>query len=97
MNFENLSIVSVSHVDAPHIITSAEIQAELSETMGRLGLPDTLLEGIAGIHERRFWDEGVEPSDAATLAAEAALHEHPAEVLVDDLPRLDGDDVPRGD
>jgi 3-oxoacyl-[acyl-carrier-protein] synthase-3 len=73
MNFENLSIVSVSHVDAPHIITSAEIQAELSETMGRLGLPDTLLEGIAGIHERRFWDEGIEPSDAATLAAEAAL------------------------
>jgi len=73
MNFENLSIVSVRHVDAPHIVTSAEIQKELSETMGRLGLPSTLLEGLAGIHERRFWDETTEPSDAATLAAEAAL------------------------
>ena len=38
MNFENTSIVSVRHVDAPHVVTSAEIQAELSETMGRLGL-----------------------------------------------------------
>jgi 3-oxoacyl-[acyl-carrier-protein] synthase-3 len=75
MNFENTSIVSVRHIDAPHVVTSAQIQAELAETMGRLGLPDTLLEGLAGIHERRFWDEGFEPSDAATLAAEAALED----------------------
>lgn len=75
MNFENLSIVSVRHVDAPHVVTSSEIQAELSETMERLGLPANLLEGIAGIHERRFWNEQTEPSDAATLAAEVALEE----------------------
>jgi 3-oxoacyl-[acyl-carrier-protein] synthase III len=75
MNFENLSILSVRHVDAPQIVTSAEIQAELSQTMERLGLPSTLLEGLAGIHERRFWDERTEPSDAATLAAEVALED----------------------
>lgn len=73
MNFENLSILSVRHVDAPHVITSSEIQNELSETMGRLGLPPNLLEGIAGIHERRFWNEQTQPSDAATMAAEVAL------------------------
>lgn len=75
MNFENLSIVSVRHVDAPQIITSSEIQSELSETMDRLGLPANLLEGVAGIHERRFWNEQTLPSDAATMAAEVALEE----------------------
>ncbi|MEM9176107.1 MAG: 3-oxoacyl-ACP synthase III [Myxococcota bacterium] len=73
MNFENLSILSVRHVDAPHVVTSAEIQSELRETMDRLGMPPNLLEGLAGIHERRFWDEDTQPSDAATMAAEAAL------------------------
>lgn len=75
MNFENLSILTVRHVDAPHRITSAEIQSELSETMGRLGMPPNLLEAIAGIHERRFWNEQTKPSDAATMAAEVALEE----------------------
>ncbi len=73
MNFENLSILSVRHVDAPNVVTSAEIQTELGETMDRLGLPPNLLEGVAGIHERRFWDEDTKPSDAATMAAVAAL------------------------
>ena len=75
MNFENLSIVSVRHVDAPHRVTSAEIMAELSETTQRLGLPPNLLESLAGIHERRFWNEQTEPSDAATLAAEVVLED----------------------
>ncbi|MFT5441382.1 MAG: 3-oxoacyl-[acyl-carrier-protein] synthase III [Myxococcota bacterium] len=75
MNFENLSILTVRHVDAPHRITSADIQSELSETMQRLGMPPNLLEAIAGIHERRYWNEQTQPSDAATMAAEVALEE----------------------
>ena len=75
MNFENTSIVSVRHVDAPHVVSSAEIQAELSETMGRLGLPGDLLQSLAGIHERRFWNEQTQPSDAATMAAELVLED----------------------
>ena len=75
MNFENLSIVSVRHADAPHRVTSAEIQSELSETMERLGLPADLLQSLAGIHERRFWNEQTTPSDAATLAAELVLED----------------------
>ncbi len=75
MIFENLSIVGVRHVDAPHRITSAAIEAELAETMHRIGLPPNLLESLAGIRERRFWDENVQPSDAATLAAERLLDE----------------------
>ncbi len=75
MNFDNLSILSVRHVDAPHVVTSEEIQAELGETMDRLGLPRDLLQSLAGIHERRFWNEQTEPSDAATLAAELVLED----------------------
>lgn len=75
MNFENLSILTVRHVDAPHRITSADIQSELSETMERLGMPPNLLEAVAGIHERRYWNEQTKPSDAATMAAEVALEE----------------------
>ncbi len=75
MNFENLSILTVRHVDAPHRVTSREIQTELSDTMERLGLPPNLLESLAGIHERRFWNEQTQPSDAATLAAELALED----------------------
>jgi len=75
MNFENLSIMSVRHVDAPHVVTSTEIQSELRETMERLGMPPNLLQSLAGIHERRFWHEQTQPSDAATMAAEVALEE----------------------
>ena len=73
MDFEKVSIVSVRHVDAPHRVTSAEIQERLAETMQRLGVQHDLLESVAGIRERRFWDEGFEPSDGATLAAQAVL------------------------
>ena len=73
MDFENVSIVSVRHVDAPHRVTSTEIQERLAETMQRLGMRSDLLESVVGIRERRFWDEGFEPSDAATLAARAVL------------------------
>ena len=36
MDFEKVSIVSVRHVDAPHRVTSAEIQERLADTMERL-------------------------------------------------------------
>lgn len=42
-------------------------------TMERLGLPQGQLEGLTGIRERRFWDEGTTPSEVATLAARRAL------------------------
>ena len=73
MDFEKVSIVSVRHVDAPHRVTSAEIQERLADTMERLNLKPDLLEAVAGIRERRYWDEGFQPSDAATLAAQAVF------------------------
>jgi 3-oxoacyl-[acyl-carrier-protein] synthase III len=75
MDFENVSIASVRHVHAPHRVTSRDIQERLAATMERLGIQHDLLESVAGIRERRYWDEGFEPSDAATLAARAVLED----------------------
>src|SRR5688572_31910736 len=73
MLFEHVSIASVSHIDAPHTLTSAEINERIRPTLDRLGIRTDVLRDIAGIHSRRMWDNGVLASDAATMAAEKAL------------------------
>lgn len=73
MQFQNVSILSLGHVDAPHRVTSAEMCARLASTMERLSMRPDLLESASGIVARRYWDEGVQPSEVAALAAEKAL------------------------
>ncbi len=73
MLFDNVVIKSVSAVDAPHPVTSAEINERLAPTLKRLGVRGNPLIDLAGIEERRLWDDGFMPSDGATLAARAAL------------------------
>jgi 3-oxoacyl-[acyl-carrier-protein] synthase-3 len=73
MLFQHVSIAGLSHIDAPVSITSAEINARLAPTMERLGIKADVLQDVAGIFARRMWNDGVLASDAATMAAEAAL------------------------
>lgn len=73
MRFENVSILSVTHLDAPHVVTSAELEGQLADTMGRLGMRPDLLRELSGIMERRFWDNGSQPSDVATEAGRRAI------------------------
>ncbi len=73
MLFQHVSIASVAHIDAPHSLTSAEINERLRPTLDRLGIRTDVLGDIAGIKARRLWDDDVQASDAATLAAEKAL------------------------
>ena len=68
MNFNNVSVLSVSHLDAPHRVTSEEIERRLEPTMKRLGIRSDLLRQLSGIMERRVWDEGTMPSEAAAKA-----------------------------
>ena len=75
MQFQNVSILSLAHVDAPHRVTSAELCEQLAPVMDRLGLRPDLLAGASGILARRYWDPGVQPSQAATWAAQKALAE----------------------
>ncbi|MDP1696340.1 MAG: 3-oxoacyl-ACP synthase III [Xanthomonadaceae bacterium] len=82
MLYNHVSIASVAHVDAPIRLSSADIMLRLQPTLERFGIRDNLLEDVAGIFERRIWEDGVMPSDAATMAAQKALaasgvaHEH---------------------
>ena len=75
MLFQHVSIASIVHIDAPRALSSDDINARLRPTLDRLGIRADVLGDIAGIHSRRFWEDGTQASDAATIAAEKALSE----------------------
>ncbi|UNK42576.1 3-oxoacyl-ACP synthase III [Luteimonas sp. S4-F44] len=73
MLFENVAIAGLAHVDAPHRLSSDDINARLKPTLDRLGIKTDVLKDIAGIHARHLWDDDTLASDAATLAGRKAL------------------------
>ncbi|WP_369942122.1 3-oxoacyl-ACP synthase III [Xanthomonas medicagonis] len=73
MLFNNVSIAGLAHIDAPHTLTSKQINDRLQPTYDRLGIRTDVLGDIAGIHARRMWDAEMQASDAATLAARKAM------------------------
>ena len=73
MEFEKVSIASVAHTTPPHRVASSWIDEQLKKTMDRLGIHAGLLEQLSGIVARRFWDEGVQPSDVAAEAGRLAI------------------------
>ncbi len=73
MKFENVSIQGLGVVDAPDVVTSADIEEELRPVAERLGVNPNMLTQATGIQERRFWPLGTAPSTAASMAAELAL------------------------
>ena len=73
MLFNNVSIHSVAHLEAPNRVTSTEISTRLAKTLKRLRLPLNYLERTTGIVERRFWQANTQPSDAATDVAQLVI------------------------
>lgn len=73
MLFQHVAIAGLAHIDAPHPLSSDEINARLKPTLDRLGIRTDVLKDIAGIHSRRMWDDNVLASDVATLAGVKAL------------------------
>lgn len=69
------AVLSVCGVDAPQVVTSGEFDDRLAETFRRVGLRRGMLEGLAGIRERRWWSADVSFSDAASMAGAKALAE----------------------
>ncbi len=69
----NTSILAVEAVDAPRVVTSAELDERLEETYRRVGLRAGLLEQLAGIRERRWWADGITYLDGAAMAGAKAL------------------------
>lgn len=70
---QHSGILSLAAVEAPRVVTSDWIDEQLSETYQRNGLRPGLLAGLAGIEERRWWDDDVSFTDAAAMAGRAAI------------------------
>lgn len=73
--YRDTTIVSVAIADAPIVVTSADFDAQLAETLTAVGLRPGMLEGLAGITERRWWPEDVTFADAAAMAGAKAIAE----------------------
>ncbi len=73
--YRDTTIVSVAIAEAPIVVTSAEFDAQLEETLRATGLRPGMLESLAGITERRWWPEDVSFADAAAMAGAKALAE----------------------
>lgn len=71
--FTDTAVLSVSVAEAPIVMTSAEIDQALADTYARLDVRPGLLEGLAGIVERRWWPEDVTFADAAAMAGAKAI------------------------
>ena len=71
----NTAVLAVSAVEAPRVVTSEQFDEQLEPTLRRLGLRAGLLQGLAGVHERRWFDEGTTFIDAAATAGAKALAE----------------------
>lgn len=73
--FRNTSVLAVCAIDAPHVVTSAEMDDRLSDVYNRVGLRTGMMQRLAGIHERRWWNRGTSFADGAAMAGAKALAE----------------------
>ncbi len=75
LTYKDTSVLAVSAVDAPDIVSSAQIDEWLEPAYQAAGLHGGMLEQLAGIVERRWWPQDVTFADAAAMAGAKALAE----------------------
>lgn len=73
--FANATIISICAIDAPEIVTSAQIDERLAQTYERVKLRAGMLERLVGIRERRWWPQGSGFVEGAIAAGAKALSE----------------------
>jgi 3-oxoacyl-[acyl-carrier-protein] synthase III len=71
----DVALLAVVGIEAPVVVPSTVFDERLAPTLKRLRLPRGLLSRVAGVHERRWWDEEMTFDDAATAAGAKALAE----------------------
>ncbi len=77
--FSNVVISGLAHIDAPIVVTSDEIDDQLAPAFERLKSRPGLLQSLAGVEERRFWDIGLRPPDVAAMAGQTVLEQSPVD------------------
>src|SRR4051794_41295641 len=73
--FSNTSVLSACAIDAPRVVTSDEMDDRLADVYARVGLRPGMMQRLAGIRERRWWNPGTSFSDGATMAGAKAMAE----------------------
>ena len=75
MLFRNVCVEAVSCHLPENVVTSEDLENRMGPLYERLKLPVGRLELMSGIRERRFWDEGVLPSEVGAIAGEKVIDE----------------------
>src|SRR4030043_327908 len=73
MQYEKVRVESFGYELPGNIITSLSLEERLAPIYNKFNLSYGRLEMITGIRERRFWDDGMTPSQASIKAAEKAI------------------------
>jgi 3-oxoacyl-[acyl-carrier-protein] synthase III len=73
MKYKKVCVESFGYELPETIITSLSLEERLAPIYNKLNLHYGRLEMMTGIRERRFWDDGVTPSQASIKAAEKAI------------------------
>ena len=71
--YERTVMLGVERVEAPEVVTSAELDDRLGEVYRQTRMRAGLLEGLVGIRERRRWRDDESFTDGAVAAGQAAL------------------------
>lgn len=73
MRFKNVSISACAYHLPERIVTSDELEEQLSDVYKKLGIPKGRLQALTGIKERRVWPNTVKASDLSAMVGEKLL------------------------
>ena len=73
MRYQHVCLETAVTQLPPHVVSSEEIEEQLSPVYDRLGLPAGRLELMTGIRERRFFDSGTKPGEISSRTVRHAL------------------------
>lgn len=69
------ALLAITALEAPVVVPSTWFDEQLEVSRRRLRMPSGLLQRVAGVHERRWWDADTAFDDAAIAAGAKALAE----------------------
>lgn len=75
MRYQKVQLDAIGYELGPVVVSSAELEERLAPAYEALKIPAGQLEGLTGILERRWWEEGASLSEGAAAAAVKALSE----------------------
>jgi 3-oxoacyl-[acyl-carrier-protein] synthase III len=73
MRYEKVCLESFGYELPGNVVTSLSLEERLAPIYDKFNLSYGRLEMMTGIRERRFWDDGITPSQASIKAAEKAI------------------------